>query len=51
MNYKLNGYASLAMQMSTPVLNIPAVSGIVQPSAIVEALAKAVKADTYYNLI
>ena len=50
MVYKLNGYASLAMQMSTPVLNIPAVSGIVQPSAIVEALAKAVKADTYYNL-
>ena len=25
MVYKLNGYASLAMQMSTPVLNIPAV--------------------------
>ena len=49
MNDKLNGYASLAMQMSTPVLNIPAVSGIVQSAAIVEALAKAVKADTYYN--
>lgn len=50
MNYKLEGYASLAIQMSTPVLNIPAVSGLVQPSAIVEGLAKAVKADTYYNL-
>lgn len=50
MNYKLEGYASLAIQMSTPVLHIPAVSGLVQPSAIVEGLAKAVKADTYYNL-
>lgn len=48
--YTLNGYASLAMQMSMPVLNIPAVSGFVQPSAVVEALAKAVKADTYYDL-
>ena len=50
MNYKLEGYASLAVQMSTPVLNIPAVSGVVQPSAIVEGLAKAAKVDTYYNL-
>ena len=29
LNYKLQGYASLAVQMSSPVLNIPAVSGIV----------------------
>lgn len=50
LNYKLEGYASLAMQMSSPVLNIPAVSGWVQPSAVVEGLAKAIKADTYYNL-
>lgn len=50
MNYKLEGYASLAVQMSSPVLHIPSVSGWVQPSAIVEGLAKAVKADTYYNL-
>lgn len=50
MTYTLTGYASLAMQMSMPVLNIPAISGFVQPSAVVEALAKAVKADTYYNL-
>jgi hypothetical protein len=33
-----------------PVLNIPRVSGIVQPSAIVEALAKAVGATSYYDL-
>ena len=50
MTYELNGYASLAMQMSMPVLNIPALTGFVQPSAVVEALAKVVKADTYYNL-
>ena len=33
-----------------PVLRIPEVSGIVQPSALVEALAKAVKATSYYLL-
>lgn len=50
MNYKLTGFASLALQSSMPVLRIPEVCGIVQPSAIVEGLAKAVKADSYYNL-
>ena len=50
MTYALTGYATLAVQTSMPVLNIPAVSGIVQPSAIVEALAKATKATNYYTL-
>ena len=50
MNYKITGFASLALQSSMPVLRIPELCGIVQPSAVVEALAKAVKADTYYNL-
>lgn len=50
MSYSLEGYAQLALQTSMPVLNIPEVSGIVQPSAIVEALAKATKADNYYQL-
>lgn len=50
MSYSLEGYAQLALQTSMPVLNIPEVSGIVQPSAIVEALAKAMKADNYYQL-
>ena len=50
MQYKLIGYASLALQTQMPVLNIPEISGIVQPSAIVEALAKAVGADAYYDL-
>lgn len=50
MQYQVSGYASLAIQTSMPVLKIPAVTGIVQPSAVVEALAKAVKADSYYEL-
>ena len=50
MRYELSGYASLSVQSSMPVLRIPALSGIVQPSAVVEALAKAVKATSYYDL-
>ena len=50
MVYELTGYATLAIQSSMPVLNIPQLSGIVQPSAVVEGLAYAVKADSYYQL-
>lgn len=50
MIYTISGYASLAIQSSMPVLNIPAISGVVQPSAIVEALAKSTKATNYYEL-
>lgn len=50
MTYNVKGYASLAIQSSMPVLKIPALSGIVQPSAVVEGLAKAIKADNYYEL-
>lgn len=50
MNYTLKGYASQAVKSSMPVLNIPAVTGFVQPSAVVRALARAIKADSYYNL-
>ena len=50
MNYTVSGFASLAIQSSTPVLRIPELTGIVQPSAVVEALAKAVKATSYYQL-
>ena len=50
MNYKVTGYASLAVQSHVPVLRIPAVCGIVQPSAVVEGLAKATKATSYYDL-
>lgn len=50
MIYQVTGFASLSIQTSMPVLRIPAISGIVQPSAIVEALAKSVKATSYYDL-
>ena len=50
MNYKLKGYAALSVQSSMPVLRIPAVSGFVQPSAVVEALAISTKATSYYQL-
>ena len=48
--YKLTGYASQIMKTNMPVLNIPALTGYVQPSAVVEALAKGIKADDYYEL-
>lgn len=50
MRYSLSGLASLAIQTSMPVLRIPELSGIVQPSAVLEALAKGIKATSYYNL-
>lgn len=50
MTYALTGLATLAVQSSTPVLRIPEVCGIVQPSAVVEALAIGVKATNYYEL-
>ena len=50
LNYAVKGYASVALKSNMPVLNIPELCGIVQPSAVVEALALAIKADTYYEL-
>lgn len=50
LNYKVTGFASRSIQSSIPALRIPALSGFVQPSAVAEGLAKAVKADTYYLL-
>ena len=35
MTYTITGYASVGIKSSIPVLNIPAVSGIVQPSAVI----------------
>ena len=48
--YEVTGYASVAVQANMPVLNIPEVCGIVQPSAVAEGLARAIKATTYYDL-
>lgn len=50
MRYEVTGFASLAVQSSMPVLRIPEVSGFVQPSAVLEGLAKGVKATSYYEL-
>lgn len=50
MRYTVYGFASLAVQLNMPVLNIPEVCGYVQPSAIVSALAKSSKVTSYYNL-
>lgn len=50
LTYTLEGFAQLAIQTHLPVLNIPELSGYVQPSAILEALAIATKADRYYDL-
>jgi len=48
--YSLTGYASQIMRMNMPVFNIPAVSGYIQPSALVEAIAKGLKMTDYYEL-
>ena len=48
--YTITGYASLGMQFALPVYNIPALSGFVKPSAVVEGICKALKLDSYYNL-
>ena len=50
MSYTITGYASIGMKSAMPVYNIPAVCGVVQPSAVVEGVCKALKVDTYYNL-
>lgn len=50
MTYTVSGLAKLSLKSSSPVLKIPELSGIVQPSAVVEAVAIAVKATSYYEL-
>lgn len=50
MSYTIKGYANIGMKSAMPVYNIPAVSGMVQPSAVLEGLCKSLKVDSYYNL-
>lgn len=50
MTYNLTGFASVGVKSSIPALNVPPLSGIVQPSAVVEGIAKAIKATDYYEL-
>lgn len=50
MVYTIEGWANLALPSSMPVLRIPEVKGIIQPSALVEAVAESAKATSYYSL-
>ena len=50
MSYTIKGYASIGFQAALPVIPVPALCGMVKPSAVFEAFCKAIKADTYYNL-
>lgn len=50
MTYNIQGFASLAIQSSMPTLRIPALCGIVQGSAVLEGLAKALRIPDYYDL-
>lgn len=50
MNYKITGLCELDPQKHIPVIRIPSLCGVVQPSAVVEAFCKATKADSYYLL-
>ena len=50
MTYSIQGYASIGLKSALPVYNIPAVCGMVQPSAVLEGICHALKVDTYYNL-
>jgi len=49
MKYEIMGYAQLAIQSHMPVLHIPEFCGYAQPSAVLEALLYATKADVYYD--
>ena len=50
MTYTVTGNASIGYQAALPVYHVPAICGIVKPSAVVEAFLKAIKADHYYDL-
>ena len=50
MTYDITGYASGGVRAALPVYPIPALCGMVQPSAVVEGVCKALKVDRYYNL-
>lgn len=50
MIYTIKGYASIGLKSALPVFPIPALCGMVRPSAVVEGICKALKVDTYYDL-
>ena len=50
MTYTITGNASISFQSALPVYHVPALCGIVKPSAVAEAFLRAIKADHYYDL-
>jgi len=50
MRYTVTGYASIGVKAAMPVYHFPAVHGMVQPSALVEATYRSLKMDRYYDL-
>ena len=50
MRYTVTGYASIGYKFAIPAINLPALCGVVQPSAVAEAFCKATKMDAYYDL-
>lgn len=49
MKYTVTGYASIGYKFAVPVIVVPAVCGMVQPSALAEGMFKAIGADDYYD--
>lgn len=50
LHYSITGYASIGFKFAVPAYNIEPVCGVVQPSAVLEGLCKALKIDKYYDL-
>lgn len=50
MSYNITGYASLGVKAAMPVFPVPALCGLVKPSAVFEGICRALKVDTYYDL-
>ena len=49
MRYTITGFASIGYKFAVPALNVPAVCGFVQPSAVAEAFFYAAEMDAYYD--
>jgi hypothetical protein len=50
LQYTIKGFGQTAVPTNMPTIRIPAIRGIVQPSAILEALCESLNADNYYDL-
>jgi len=48
--YVIKGFGTTGVPSNMPTITIPPIRGIVQPSAVLEALCRSLKADAYYDL-